>query len=251
MKQEISNEYIKFVLDDYNYSKPDNPFGTNTKAQTIIVDPPYNINHNYKSKYKDNLHPEDYRNLIYNLLEDCYDSSTDEASLFFINYPEIIFAYHSEFENSRWNVHQFIQWVFPSNIGHSKRKFTRATRTVAWLVKDNPKIYIDRVTQPYKNPNDKRIKKLIESGRNGTHLYDWWEINMVKNVSKDKKNYTNQIPKELLKRCILVTSNYGDLVYDPMCGTGSTLEAAQDLFRFGFGTDVNENLLEIWKDVVN
>jgi DNA modification methylase len=240
----VENDFIKFALDDYNYSKP------GTDAQTIIVDPPYNINHNYKSKYKDKLSWIDYENLIYNLLEDCYNHSTNEASLFFINYPEIIFDFYSAFANSSWNVHQLIQWVYPSNIGHSKSKFTRASRTIVWLVKDNPKIYIDRVTQPYKNPNDKRVKKLIESGRSGTHLYDWWEINLVKNVSKDKKNYTNQIPKELLRRCILVTSDYGDLVYDPMCGTGSTLEVAQDLFRFGFGSDINENLVPIWKRIV-
>ena len=90
--------------------------------------------------------------------------------------------------------------MYPSNIGHSKKKFTTAHRSILWLVKDNPKIYMDRVTQPYKNPTDKRVKKLIESGRKGTHLYNWWEINLVKNVSKDKKHYVNQIPNEVLKR---------------------------------------------------
>ena len=85
-----------------------------------------------------------------------------------------------------------------------------------WLTKDNPKIYIDRVLQPYKNLNDKRIKENIANGRKGTHLYDWWQINLVKNVSKQKHNYTNQIPQELLKRLIFTTTDELDLVADPM-----------------------------------
>ena len=122
-----------------------------------------------------------------------------------------------------WNIHQWISWVYPSNIGHSKRKFTTAHRTILWLVKDNPKVNIDAVTQPYKNPTDKRVRELIKSGKKGTHLYDWWEINLVKNVSKDKKQYVNQIPSEVLKRLILTTTDSKDKVLDPACGAGGFL----------------------------
>ena len=55
------------------------------------------------------------------------------------------------------------------------------------------------------------------------------EINLVKNVSKDKKLYVNQIPREVLDRIILTTTDKGDVVLDPMCGTGSAVVAAADL----------------------
>ena len=93
----------------------------------------------------------------------------------------------------------------PTNVGHSKRNFTRASRTILWLFgKDNPKIYIDRVLQPYKNLNDKRIKENIAKwSQRNTHLYDWWiTTNLVKNVSKQKHNYTNQIPQEFIAKKI-------------------------------------------------
>ena len=38
-----------------------------------------------------------------------------------------------------------------------------------------------KVGQPYKNPNDKRIAKRIAEGKKA-RLYDWWNINQVKNV---------------------------------------------------------------------
>ena len=108
---------------------------------------------------------------------------------------------------------------------------------------------MDRVTQPYKNPTDRRVKKLIESGRKGTHLYNWWEINLVKNVSKDKQLYVNQIPREVLKRLVVTTSDKKDLILDPMCGSGSTLLAASEEGRNSLGIDLNRDLTKIWKSI--
>ena len=139
--------------------------------------------------------------------------------MFLINYPEIIAELFQTIKLTDWNIHQWISWVYPSNIGH-KRKFTTAHRLFSGNKKE-PKIYIDRVSQPYKNPTDRRVKKLIES-EELEQIYITGEINLVKNVSKDKELYVNQIPREVLKRLILVTTDKGNLVLDPMCGTGST-----------------------------
>lgn len=214
--------------------------------QTLIVDPPYNIGFNYKGGYKDNLKKHEYETLIYEMLLKSYENINDDGSLFIINYPEIIANLFITIEQTQWQFHQWINWIYPANIGFSKQKFTRASRCILWLTKGNPKVYIDRVTQPYRNPNDKRIKQHIANGRTGTHLYDWWEVNLVKNVSKQKNDYTNQIPEEILKRLILTTTDEQDLVADPMCGTGSTLITANKLNRNGWGCDINSNLQELW-----
>lgn len=220
------------------------------KAQTVIVDPPYNISFNYGKNYKDNIEPSEYRRLIRDVLDLSYESTKKNSSMFLINYPEIIAELFQDIKDSEWNVHQWISWVYPSNIGHSTKKFTTAHRAILWLVKDNPKIYMERILQPYKNPEDKRVKKLIKEGKKGTHLYNWWEINLVKNVSKDKKLYVNQIPREVLNRLILTTTNKGDLILDPMCGTGSAIVAAADLQRRGIGTDLNKDLIKIWSESI-
>jgi DNA modification methylase len=214
--------------------------------QTIICNPPYNIGFNYKGGYKDRLSTLEYKELIKNMLQIGYERTNVDGSFFIINYPEIIAELFETIKQTDWQVHQWLNWVYPTNVGHSKKKFTRASRTILWLTKDNPKIYIDRVLQPYKNLNDKRIKENIANGRTGTHLYDWWEINLVKNVSKQKHNYTNQIPQELLKRLIFTTTDELDLVADPMCGTGSTLITASKLNRNGWGCDINSDLQELW-----
>jgi len=220
-------------------------------VQTWIVDPPYNIGYDYKSAFNDKMSPQEYSDLHYDFLELAYDSSKDGGSFFLINYPEIIAKYFHTILDTQWTFHQWMTWVYPSNIGMSKTKFTRASRTVLWLTKgDNPKININAVTQPYKNPTDKRIKQLIKSGKEGTTLYDWQEVNLCKNVSKDKKSYVNQIPSELLRRLILTTTDENDIVADLMCGSGSTVIAAANLNRQGWGCDINDNLIDIWQENV-
>ena len=177
--------------------------------QTWIVDPPYNIKFNYNSEFKDNLPAEEYEKLIFDLLELTYESTNEGGSFFLINYPEIIANIFGSIKQSKWQFHEWISWVYPSNIGINKRKFTRASRTVLWLTKGEPYVDIKAVQQPYKNPTDKRVKQMIKNGSTGTNLYDWWEINLCKNVSKDKNDYVNQIPQELLNRLILTTSRGG------------------------------------------
>jgi site-specific DNA-methyltransferase (adenine-specific) len=216
-------------------------------VQTYIIDPPYNIGYDYKSNFKDKLSRDDYAQQTFDLLNWMFVSSTDDSSCFYINYPDKIAELYPVFLDSEWKVHQWLFWVYPSNIGVNSKKFTKATRSILWLVKDEPKINIKAIQQPYKNPSDKRIQKLIESGKTGTNLYDWWEINMCKNVSKDKNDYVNQIPEELLRRLILTTTNENDLVADPMCGSGSTIVTASKLNRKGLGMDINADLIPLWQ----
>ncbi|MBT6232249.1 MAG: site-specific DNA-methyltransferase [Nitrosomonadales bacterium] len=237
----VEQKNLKLYLSDFKNVLP------LKNIQTVIVDPPYNINFNYGKNYKDNMNPDEYKKLMYDVLNLSFRSTKKDSSMFLINYPEIIAELFQTIKLTDWRIHQWISWVYPSNIGHSKRKFTTAQRSILWLTKEEPKIYIDRVSQPYKNPTDRRVKKLIESGKTGTNLYNWWEINLVKNVSKDKELYVNQIPREVLKRLILVTTDKRNIVLDPMCGTGSTALTAQEEGRVGIGIDLNPDLKKIWK----
>ena len=165
--------------------------------------------------------------------------------LFIIHYPQT--WQKCGLLTKKWKFHQWINWNYPANFGHSTKKWTNASRTILWLVKGDPEFYGSRVVQPYKNPTDRRIKKLIhEEGKIGTHLYNWWQVNLCKNVSKDKKEYSNQIPEALLERIILCTTNFGDTVADPFSGTFSTSRTAMRLGRRAWGCDLNPEVVK-WR----
>ena len=221
--------------------------GRNVKL--FLTDPPYNIGHKY-GDVSDRLGAEDYRNLIRDVLKSAYDVADDSAHFFMIHYPEALAGMWDIItKETGWKFRQWITWAYPSNIGMSKRTWTRASRTVLWLVKTEggePPFHPDRIVRPYKNPWDKRVGALIESGKRGCSLYDWWEINLTKNVNKEKSDYSNQIPQTLLRRIIRSTTDIGDLVVDPFSGTYSTAKAALATGRLGWGCDLNKATKNFW-----
>jgi len=171
----------------------------NISFNYIITDPPYNVGYKYPD-YNDKMSSAEYIKLMSNL---------EPYKTIMIHYAE---AFCGDIGEALGRPNKLIQWVYNSNLG-------RQHRSIAWFgcVPD-----LTKVKQPYKNPNDKRIKKLTENGSTGTRLYDWWEINLVKNVSKEKiQSFTNQIPFEVLERIILTTTNEGDTILDPFFGSGS------------------------------
>ena len=219
------------------------------KPTLFLTDPPYNIGHKY-GNVSDRLKKSDYHEMIRKVMKSSFEVAADSAHFFMIHYPESIAEMWPILTSETgWKFKQWLTWVYPSNIGMSNRTWTRASRTILWLVKDeggDPKFYPNRIIRPYRNPWDKRVAKLIESGKKGCSLYDWWEINLTKNVNKEKSDYANQIPQVLLQRVIRSTTDVGDLVVDPFSGTFSTAKAALATGRRGWGCDMNEETKEYW-----
>jgi DNA modification methylase len=66
----------------------------------------------------------------------------------------------------------------------------------------------------------------------------WTDIKPINNRSKEMLGYPTQKPVALLERIITVSSNPGDVVLDPFCGCGTTVDAAQRLGRKWIGIDI-------------
>ena len=216
-------------------------------VQTWIWDPPYNIGFKYEGFDDRNKNYDEWINETAELM---YNNTKQGGSLFFIHYPKACAELLPHLQAAGWTLHQWITWVYPANFGHSNKKFTTASRAVLWFSKGEPFFKPKATVQPYKNPNDKRIKERMAQGHKGCNHYDWWNINLCKNTSKDYRGYANQIPYELLERCILHTSNEGHVVGDPCGGSGSTYRVALDHNRQVWGCDVAPAAFELWGDLV-
>ena len=79
-------------------------------------------------------------------------------------------------------------------------------------------------------------------------LRDVWDIPAVINVSKERTGYPTQKPLALLQRIIQASSNEGDLILDPFCGSGTTLLAAHMLHRRAIGVDANAEAVAIARE---
>ena len=193
-----------------------------------ITDPPYNQGYSY-NQYKDRLSESDYIDLLSKIPTPCV----------IIHYPEETINLLPKAIKAKCE--QVVCWVYNSNTG-------KQSRLISWW---GCKPDFRKLTQPYKNTNDKRIKERIANGKEGSKLYDWWEVNQVKNVSKEKTIHPCQIPEEIVRRIILTTAKEGELIIDVFGGSGTTSKVANDL---GFDTityEIDEKYIDIIDKRIN
>lgn len=74
---------------------------------------------------------------------------------------------------------------------------------------------------------------------NGAKPRDVIEIPTTCNGMHEKTPHPTQKPEELIRKFILASSNPGDLVVDPFCGSGTTLVVAEQLHRRWIGCDIS------------
>lgn len=79
-----------------------------------------------------------------------------------------------------------------------------------------------------------------EENSKGTPMFDWWNISIINPAAKERLPYPTQKPVALLERVIQASSNPGDVVLDPFCGCGTTIDAAEKLGRKWIGIDVTQ-----------
>jgi site-specific DNA-methyltransferase (adenine-specific) len=85
-----------------------------------------------------------------------------------------------------------------------------------------------------------KLPKFNNSGKMIYNIIDW-----EKDSSKDKmytKIHPTQKPVKLLEKLINIFTDPGDVVIDPVAGSGSTLIAAQNLNRRAYGFEIDRKL---------
>ena len=96
-----------------------------------------------------------------------------------------------------------------------------------------------------KTKNSKLYKKIYLSENPGKPCTDLWDD--VHSIAQggELRKYPTAKPVALLERIIRISTEEGDLVLDPMCGSGTTGEACKNLNRRCILIDKNEEVLPI------
>jgi DNA modification methylase len=181
----IHNKNSIDIIDELNYD-------------IIVTDPPFNIGYKYNT-YKDRLKEDEYYDMLKSILR---------------NTPCVVIHYAEQLHKLSIKLgkapEKVVSWVYNSNTGKQHRQIA------FYGIKPDFK----KVGQAYKNPTDKRIAKRIAEGKTAK-LYDWWNINQVKNVSKEKLEHPCQMPLEVMDNIIGILPD-NITVLDPFMGTGTT-----------------------------
>ena len=152
------------------------------------------------------------------------------------------------------NFRNEVIWQYRTG-GISKNHFARKHDSILFYCKTKKGSF----SLPREESRDiRRFNKTSEDGRkyyekagnryyadHGVAVTDVWDIPPVRNVSKERTGYPTQKPLALLDRIIKASSNEGDVVLDPFCGSGTSLVAAHQLGREHIGIDINHEAVEI------
>lgn len=71
------------------------------------------------------------------------------------------------------------------------------------------------------------------------------DVPPINSQARERLGYPTQKPVALLERIIRASSNEGDVVFDPFCGCGTTIHAAEALGRGWVGVDVAYHATEV------
>ena len=81
----------------------------------------------------------------------------------------------------------------------------------------------------------------------GKQMKDVWTGSLTKPSEKVEGKHPTQKPEYLLERIILASTEEGQVILDPFCGSGTTGVEAVRYGRKFIGIDVSEEYMEISK----
>lgn len=154
------------------------------------------------------------------------------------------------------NYRNEVIWHYAKFQMRAMRKFVKNTDRLLFYVKDessgyvfNPQvIQLDKPKKYLRKQWSSELGRIVnfkdDAGKTVMDEYadqrvdDVWEIPYIAAPSKERLGYPTQKPIRLLERILAASSNPGDVVLDPFCGCGTTIDAAQLMGRPWIGIDI-------------
>ena len=220
----------------------------------IATDPPFNTNKNW-GQFDDRWGGIDkYLKFMEERAVEMHRLLKDTGSLY-LHCDPTASHYLKVMLDKVFGIKQFrneVVWCY-SNGGIPKRDFAKKHDVIFRYTKSDKFVFnLDSIRLRYsksslnRNIYSRKNGKIYDSHPLGKHPEDWWnDIPTENSMSKERTGYPTQKPVALYERIIKASSNRGDIVLDPFCGSGTTLDAAQRLGRRWIGIDQNPEAIEL------
>ena len=244
----------------------------------VYLDPPFFTQKVQKSKTRDNTREyffsdtwtniEEYKTFLRLRIEQCRKVLRRTGSIFV--HCDSSASHHirlilDEIFGSE-NFQSEIIWVY-KRWSNAKRGLLNAHQTIYFYSKSamfkfnvihtdySPTTNIDQILQQReRDKHGKSAYKKDDQGRAilgkekcGVPLSNVWEIPYLNPKASERTGYPTQKPVLLLEKIIEIATDKGDIVLDPMCGSGTSLVAAALLERHWIGIDSEPKAIELAK----
>ena len=227
----------------------------NASVDLIFADPPYSLK---KAEWDTFKSQADYIRFSMKWIKEASRVLKDTGSLYVCGFSEILADIHHPamryFYNCRWLI-----WHYKNkaNLGSD---WGRSHESILCLRKSQKYVMnIDSIRIPYnahtlKYPAHPQAE--TSQYGNGKKRGEWMpnplgakpkdviEIPTTCNGMGEKTPHPTQKPEELLRKVILASSSKGEVILDPVVGSGTTAVCAKQLGRRWIGIDQEETYLQ-------
>jgi site-specific DNA-methyltransferase (adenine-specific) len=229
--------------------------------QLIFADPPYNIK---KAEWDSFETQKDYVDWSLGWIKEAHRVLDNNGSLYICGFSEILadlkWAASSLFTGCKWLV-----WYY-RNKANLSNDWGRSHESILHFRKSKKYTFnVDEVRVPYnehtlKYPQHPQAtssqygngKKYVWTPHpKGAKPKDVLEIPTLTNNSWERKDHPTQKPVELVKKCILASSNIGDVVVDPFGGSGTTYAVSEAFKRNWLGCENQINYCNTIKERIS
>ncbi len=209
----------------------------------VFADPPFNLNKNYPSGIDDSLKASEYLDWCETWVEECIRILKPGGSLFLWNLPKWN-TYISDFLNSRLTFRHWIAVDIKCTFPITGRLYPSHYSLLYYCKGDKPKTFhpdrlpLEVCSSCYQELRDYGGYK-HKMNPKGVNLTDvWYYIPPVRHQRYKQREGANELSIRIMDRIIEMSSNEGDIVFDPFGGAGTTNVVAEIKHRNWIGIEI-------------
>lgn len=209
---------------------------------TVFADPPFNLGKDYKNGYNDKVEKKEYIEWSRKWILECCRILKPGGSFFLYATPELAV----QFASIMGDVLDFRHWIALTMKGTYPRgkKLYPAHYALLYYTRGIPSTF-NKLRLPIetcrhcggeiKDYGGHRNKMNPE----GVNLTDFWTDTSPNRHKKFKvRPGVNELKLIIPERAVLISTNPGDIVFDPFGGGGSTYQTAEKHRRYWIGTEL-------------
>jgi len=204
----------------------------------IVTSPPYNkkgllgttskgnqiwgkFNIDYDT-YGDDMPEDEYQSWMVAVLNEMYRIIKPNGSIFFNHkprrYKNRAYLPTDFISKSKAELYQLIIWNRRNSPNIRNDILVPCTEHIYWLCKDKPKVFRNQLSSDC--------------------VTEVWTI-----IAQKQKNHPAPFPEQLVRNCLLLSTEEGDLVLDPFMGSGTTARVCESMNRNWTGFELSEEYI--------
>jgi site-specific DNA-methyltransferase (adenine-specific) len=213
-------------------------------VDTIFADPPFNLAKKYGKKVNDDRPNNEYVQWSKQWLDECIRVLKPGGAFFIYNLPKWNIILGNHLVESGLDFRHWIAVNIKLSLPIPGRLYP-SHYSLLYFTKGKPKTF-QRIRTPIERCRhcDGEIKDYgghrEAMNPNGVNLTDVWnDITPVRHWKfKSRKRSANQLSTKILERVIRMTTEEGDIVFDPFGGSGTTYDVCERLNRHWIGMEI-------------